>query len=145
MHELACFFSFPLRLCAYLLPVRFERKADMNTFTSMLWLMFLKGIGVGTVTAFMSAVVYQVLFKDQYPNAGMTLSGPRDSADIWCRAAFGALPNPLNGVAVAEVVTATVIERQAHYIPYFASCSWRARFKDFSHDSTSTARIGLSD
>ena len=30
--------------------------------------------------------------------------------DIWCRAAFGALPDPLNGVAVAEVVTATVIK-----------------------------------
>jgi len=46
--------------------------------------------------------------------------------DIWRRAAFGALPNPLNGVAVAEVVTATVIEQQAHYIPYFAACSWRS-------------------
>jgi hypothetical protein len=31
--------------------------------------------------------------------------------DIWRRAAFGALPNPLNGVAVAEVVTATVIKQ----------------------------------
>jgi len=45
--------------------------------------------------------------------------------DIWCRAAFGSLPNPLNGVAVAEVVTATVIEQQAHYIPYLAARSWR--------------------
>jgi hypothetical protein len=44
---------------------------------------------------------------------------------IWCPAAFGALPNPLNGVAVAEVVTATVVKQQAHYIPYFAACSWR--------------------
>jgi hypothetical protein len=46
--------------------------------------------------------------------------------DIWRRAAFGALANPLNGVAVAEVVTATVIEQQAHYIPYFAARSWRS-------------------
>jgi hypothetical protein len=46
--------------------------------------------------------------------------------DIWRGAAFGALPNPLNGVAVAEVVTATVIKQQAHYIPYFAACSWRS-------------------
>jgi hypothetical protein len=45
--------------------------------------------------------------------------------DIWRRAAFGALPNPLNGVAVAEVVTATVIEQQAHYLPYFAVFPWR--------------------
>ena len=46
--------------------------------------------------------------------------------DIWCRAAFGALPNPLNGVAAGELVTATVIEQQAHYIPYFAARSWRS-------------------
>jgi hypothetical protein len=49
----------------------------MNTITSMLWLMFLKGIGVGMVTAFISAVVYQLLFKNQYPNAGMSLAGQR--------------------------------------------------------------------
>src|SRR6266704_1789610 len=46
--------------------------------------------------------------------------------DIWRRAAFGALPNPLNGIAIAEVVTATVIEQQAHYTPYFAERSWRS-------------------
>ena len=39
--------------------------------------------------------------------------------DIWRRAAFGALPNPFDGVAVAEVMTATVIEQQTHCIPYF--------------------------
>src|SRR5258708_38639581 len=58
--------------------------------------------------------------------------------DIWRRAAFGALAHPLNGIAVAEVVTATVIEQQAHYIPYLQRVP-AARFKDFSHDSTSTA------
>ena len=34
-----------------------------------------------------------------------------DAQEIWRRAAFGALPNPLHGVVVAEVVTATVIEQ----------------------------------
>jgi hypothetical protein len=29
------------------------------------------------VTAFISAVVYQLLFKNQYPNAGMSLAGQR--------------------------------------------------------------------
>jgi hypothetical protein len=46
--------------------------------------------------------------------------------DIWCRSAFCALPNPLNGVAVAEVVAETVIEQQSHYIPHLAACSWRS-------------------
>lgn len=45
--------------------------------------------------------------------------------DIWRRATFGALPNPLNWVAIAEVMAATVIEQQAHYISYFAASSWR--------------------
>src|SRR5438034_6081699 len=50
--------------------------------------------------------------------------------DIWRRAAFGALPNPLNGIAIAEVVTATVYEQQAHYTPYFAERSWRSRSEE---------------
>ena len=46
----------------------------MDSITSMLRLMFLKGIGVGMVTALMSAVVYQVLFMNQYPNTGVSLA-----------------------------------------------------------------------
>src|SRR5262245_47203228 len=37
---------------------------------------------------------------------------------------FRALPNPLNRVAVTEFVATTVIEKQAHYVPYFAPRSW---------------------
>ena len=44
--------------------------------------------------------------------------------DIWRGAAFGTLPDPLNRVAVAEVVPTTMIEQQTHHVPYLAACSW---------------------
>src|ERR1700686_5116652 len=46
--------------------------------------------------------------------------------DIWCRAPFGALPDPLNRVMVTELVATTVIEQQAHHIPYLGARSWCA-------------------
>src|SRR5205085_1556989 len=44
--------------------------------------------------------------------------------DIWRGATFSALPDPLNCVTVAKVVTTSVIEQQAHHISYFAARSW---------------------
>ena len=50
-----------------------REESKMDAFTSSLWVMLLKGVGVGMVAALISIFVYFGLIIDRYSNNSMTI------------------------------------------------------------------------